>query len=76
MKTVNAVLLVLCVVCASLVCVPVSDAGPLRRIASAPFRGGRALVSRRLERRANGDLPRQRIVRGVFGGGWGGSCSQ
>lgn len=75
MKFVNAVLLILCVVCASLVCVPVSDAGPFRRFVSAPFRGGRALVARRLERRANGELPRQKIAKGVFRG-WGGSCGQ
>lgn len=74
MKSVNIVLFVLCVVCASLCTVPASDAGPLRRIASAPFRLARNVRANRMER-WGGELPRQRVFRATVGYGWGGSCA-
>jgi hypothetical protein len=73
-NTVKVVLLVLYLVCASLCCAPVSEAGPLRRIASAPYRIARNVRANRLER-WGGELARHRLGRGLSGGGWGGSCA-
>ena len=76
----KSLLCVLCVVVACLCSVPRCEAGPLGRILSAPVRAVRGVAALRAERRAAGNLPRQRAFRVAafgFGGGCaGGSCSR
>ncbi len=76
----KSLLCVLCVVIACLCSIPRCEAGPLGRILSAPVRAVRGVAGLRAERRASGNLPRQRAVRVAafgFGGGCaGGSCGQ
>lgn len=76
----KSLLLVLCIMVSCLCAAPRCEAGPLGRVLSAPFRAARAVAGLRAQRRAGGDLPRQRAFRGAvygFGGGCAnGSCSQ
>ena len=71
----KSLLCVLCVVIACLCSTPRCEAGPLGRILSAPVRAVRGVAGLRAERRASGNLPRQRAFRVASFRFSGGSCA-
>ena len=70
----KSLLCAMCLVVACLCSIPRCEAGPLGRVLSAPVRAVRGVAGLRAERRASGNLPRQRAFR-VAAYGFGGSCA-